>query len=178
MSEEHGGLMLPEKILEQIEISEEAIIADFGCGGGYFTIPLAKAAGQGKVYALDVIRDNLEAVKSKAELAEVGNIVTVHCNLETLGGSKIEDGSVDLVMMRNILFQSQKKEAILEEAKRILKPNGQIVLIEWSSGSALAPKEGWLLNKDQASQLIDSIGFTLIKELSLDEHHFGSVYKK
>ncbi len=178
MSEKHGGLMLPEKILEQLEISEEARIADFGCGGGYFSIPLAKTARQGKVFALDIIKDNLEAVKSKAELDGIGNIVTRHCNLEEDKGSKIKSISIDLVMMRNILFQSQRKEAIIKEAHRVLSPDGQLIIIEWQAGSVLAPKQGWLMSEEQARQLAESFSLVFVKELVLDEHHFGLVYKK
>lgn len=170
--------MPPEKILKQIEIDEQAKVADFGSGSGYFSVPLAEIAKQGSIYALDVIADNLEAVKSKAELAGVSNIITRQCDLEKPGGSKIESDSVDLVLMRNILFQSQKKQAVIEEAKRVLKPGGQLVVIEWQPEAVLAPKEGWLLNQAQADQLVDSAGFSLVKKLSLDEHHFGAVYKK
>ena len=168
----------PEAILEQLAISDKAKIADFGCGNGYFSVPLAKIAQQGKVYAIDIIKETLEAVKSKAVLEGVSNIETMHCNLEVAGGSKLSDGSIDLVLTRNILFQSRKKEGIMGEAERVLMVNGQLVLIEWVAGSSLAPKEGWLISKEDARQLAENGGFVFEKELEIDNQHYGLVFKK
>ncbi len=168
----------PETILEQLAIGDEAKIADFGCGNGYFSIPLAKIAQQGKVYAIDIIKEALEAVKSKAVLEGVSNIETLHRNLEVLGGSKLGDRSINLVLMRNILFQSQKKEGIIREARRVLGVNGQLVLIEWIAESSLAPKEGWFISKEDARRLAENEGFVFEKELEIDNQHYGLVFKK
>jgi len=178
MLNEETGLASPETILEQLSISDKAQIADFGCGNGYFSVPLAKIAKQGKVYAIDVVKETLEAVKSKAILEGISNIEPVHCNLEILGCLKLADGSIDFVLTRNILFQSQKKEEIIREAKRVLKSSGQLVLIEWIGGSSLAPKEGWFISQEEAQQLTKNEGFTFEKEIKIDNQHYGLVFKK
>ncbi|NQV00783.1 MAG: class I SAM-dependent methyltransferase [Parcubacteria group bacterium] len=177
MTENVNGFFKPEEILSQLDIRNNMIVADFGCGGGFFSIPIAKIVNQGQVYALDVVKENLEAVKSKAELEEVINIKTVHCNLEISGSSKIDDDSIDLVILRNILFQSQKKIEIIKEAKRVLKSAGQLVLIEWIKDSSLAPKQGWFISKEEVQQLTENEGLILDKELSMDNQHYGLVFK-
>ena len=178
MPEGTGGFLQPEKILEQLDVGDNIEAADLGCGHGYFSIPLAKIIPQGKVYALDVVKEALEAVKGKAEIEKIDNIKTIHCNLEDLEGSKLADQSVDLVLLANILFQSQKKLAILKEAKRILKKDGQLVLIEWIKGTSLAPKEGWLISKEEIRQLVETGGLTLDKELDIDSQHYGMIFRK
>src|SRR3989339_920324 len=97
-----GGLFSPEKILDQIEIREQMVAADFGCGHGFFSIPLAKRVPKGKVYALDVVKEALEAVQSRAELEKIDNIEIIQVNLENSGGSKLKDDSIDIVLLRNI----------------------------------------------------------------------------
>ena len=178
MPEGTGGFSQPGTILEQLDISDNMIVADFGCGHGYFTLPLSALVSQGKVYALDVVEEALEAVRSQAQLEGAINIETIHCNLEISGGSKLTEDSIDLVVLANILFQSQKKSAILKEAKRVLKTGGQIVLIEWIAGSTLAPKQGWFISKEQARKLVEAEGLTLDKELTIDNQHYGMVFKK
>ena len=44
----------PLDVIAQMELKEGISIADFGCGTGYLSIPLAKKIGkEGKVYSLD-----------------------------------------------------------------------------------------------------------------------------
>ncbi len=173
-----NGLIQPSEVLSQLELRDNMEAADFGCGNGYYSIPLAKMIPQGKVYALDVVKETLEAVVSAAKLENIENINTVHCNLEVLGSSKLEDNSIDLVLMRNILFQSEKKAEIIKEAKRILKLEGSLVLLEWIPGATMAPKEGWLISKEEAQKLIEAEGMGLDKELVMDNQHYGLMFKK
>ena len=178
MTEGTGGFLNPEKILEQLSLRDNITVADFGCGHGYFSIPLAKIFDQGTIYALDVVEEALQAVESRAGLEKVDNIKIIHCNLEVSESSGLADNSVDLVVLANILFQSQKKSAILKEAKRVLKQGGQLVLIEWIDGSSLAPKQGWLISKEEAQQIVEGKGMILDRELEMDSQHYGLVFKK
>lgn len=173
-----NGFLKPEEIIEQMDIHNSMNIADFGCGNGFFSIPMAKAADQGIIYALDVVKDSLEAVESKAKLENVENIETIHCNLENEKGSKLDGDSIDLTLLRNILFQSQKKSEIIKEAKRVLINGGKLVLIEWIKSSSLVPKEGWLISKEEALELVKIEGFEFEKELTIDDHHYGLVFRK
>jgi len=178
MRKKAGSFLEPEKILEQIDIRDTMEVADFGCGHGYFAIPLAKLVNQGLVYALDVLEEALEAVRSQAKLEKIFNIKTIHCNLEIPEGSKLGDDSVDLVILANILFQSQKKSEIIKEARRVLKDEGGLILIEWIAGAPLAPKEGWLISKEEAQESVKAEGLILGKELKMDNQHYGLVFRK
>ena len=73
-----SDIWLTEKavdVLKEIGIKEGQIILDFGCGAGYYTIPVAKIAGDnGKVYALDKDGNSLDELKNKAKEEKVKNI--------------------------------------------------------------------------------------------------------
>ena len=176
MIEHTGGFLDPEAILKQLDIRDNMQAADFGCGHGYFSIPLAKMANQGKIYILDVQKSALEAVKSQAELDKVDNIKAIHCNLETLNCSKLPDNSMDLVVLANILFQTEKKREIIKEAKRVLKKQGQMILIDWIPDSSLAPKKGWTISKEEARKIVEDEKMVFDKELKIDKQHYGIVF--
>lgn len=171
-----GGFLRPEQTLKQLDIHDGIAVADFGSGRGYFSIPMAKINPNGTVYAVDVIEEALQAVRAKAKLEKIFNIQTIRANLEVLGGSKLDDQSIDLVILANILFQTKNKKDILKEVKRVLKNGGKVAIIDWIEGVAMAPKEGWLISKEEAQQLAEETGFDLDKELEVDEHHFGLLF--
>jgi len=48
-------------------VNQGQVVADLGCGPGYFTIPLAEKVGEsGRVYAVDSDSKLIQAVKGKA----------------------------------------------------------------------------------------------------------------
>jgi len=174
-----GGFLNPREIVESLEIIKEGmVIADFGCGHGYFTIPLAKKVGEeGKVYALDVLPKALEAVKSRLKLENIQNVVPIRCNLEKENGSTLEDELCDIVWIANLLFQTEDDRAVVREAKRVLKKDGYIVFIEWRVDVPFGPK-GKRVAPEEAKKLFEEEGFLFEKTFSTDDYHYGMIFKK
>lgn len=173
-----GGFLQPEEIIKQLNIGKETVIADFGCGAGYFTIPLAKIAEEGKVYALDVLDTALESVRSRAKLEGLFNIETKHCNLEIVGSSGLENGSIDLILLANILFQSSKKSDIIKEAIRILKKGGELAIIDWKTNQPMGPSENLVVSLESIKKIAEDLKLKLKKEIPVDKYHWGTVFIK
>lgn len=181
-----GGFMNPEKILLQIGLKEGITVADFGCGHGYFTIPAGKiVGGEGKVYAVDVLTECLESIHSRAKLEGVINILTMRGNLEILGGSGIKDGIVDLALLHNVLFQSQKKADIIKESSRVLKSGGSLVVIDWlpivdsvGGNSFSGPPGGWRISSEEAKKITQEEGLSFSRSLDVGEYHYGLMFIK
>jgi len=174
-----GGFMDPDKIVKKLEIRSGMIVADFGCGAGYFTIPIARLVkNSGKVYAVDVLSSALEAVSSKAKLYGLLNIEPVRANVEIVGGSKLKDKSVDLVVLANILFQCNDYNSVFSEAKRIARDSGRILIIEWIPKKVpLGPKFEHCLSEDDVKKLSIKNGLKLVKRIEAGGYHYGMVFK-
>lgn len=174
-----GGFMNPDEVILKIGISSGMIVADLGCGAGYFTIPIAKIIkNSGKIYAVDVLSSALENVSSKAKLEDLLNVETVRANIEIVGGTKIEANSVDFVLLANVLFQCADYDAVFGEAKRILKNSGEIIVIDWiPKNIPLGPKFEHCLSENDVKKLAIKNGLKFAKEISAGEHHYGIIFK-
>jgi len=172
-----GGLINQDRIIAQLGIKNGMIIADLGCGAGYFTIPMAKALhNTGQVYAVDVLAFALESVMSQAKLYGLLNVRVKRANVETVGGTGIEAGKVDMAVMVNILFQCQDRDAVFQEAKRILAPGGRIVVIDWIPNNiALGPKFEHCLSEEMAKRIAIKNGLKVIQIIEAGETHYGFI---
>ncbi len=154
--------------------------ADFGCGSGFFTMLIAKRVGkEGKVTAIDVQEAALDSIHAKAKEKGLMNIDAVHADLEVPGSSRLADGSQDVVLMANVLFQSQKKADILTEAKRVLASSGRLVILEWDKGTGgFGPPDELRMDREAMKQLVQQQGFAFERLLETGQYHYGLVFTK
>lgn len=171
------GFINPLKLLPYFGISEGMQVADFGSGTGYFSILTAKKVGSsGKVSAIDVQESALEAVRSRARLENIFNLQTIRANLEIPKSTRLASNSQDRVYIHNVLFQSEKKEIILQEAFRILKSGGKIILIDWLPEKYPSdPTQVKLMSKVEAKNLLEKMGFELESDFVAGAYHYGLI---
>jgi len=156
------------------------VVADFGCGSGHYTIAAAKRVGEkGRVYALDIQKDLLQAMKSTVELNNLKNIEIIWADLDLSQGSRLADNSVDFVIISNILFQAENRQQITKEALRILKDGGGVAVIEWDrEGGKTGPLLEKRVAKEEARNIFLEQGFKLEKEFQPGDNHYGLIFKK
>lgn len=178
-SQEIGGFLNPQAIIENIDIIKEGMkVADFGSGAGYFSILLAKKVGKdGEVFSVDVLKEALEVIESKAKAEGLENVKAIRGNLEDKGGSGLKDGFCDIIFIANLLFQTENDKVVIEEAKRVLKENGFVIFIEWIPGVPFGP-EGKKIKKEEVINLFKEQGFTPKKEFPTDNYHYGLIFEK
>lgn len=172
-----GEIINIDKILNALHITETMTAAEFGCGMGTFAVKLAQRLKKGKVYALDVQEEKLSALKSRVKHEQINNILMILCDLEAPKGSTLQDSSLDIVLIPNVLFQAESKHAIIEEAKRVLKPHGQLLIVDWFEQSPLGPKKN-VASPEQIKQIAQSSGLILKNEFSAGAYHYGLLYIK
>ncbi len=163
--------------LGYLDLKESYSAAEFGCGTADFSLALAKALDKGRVYALDIQQDKLSVLKNKMALQKIYNISTIICDLEAPNGSTLKSNFLDIVLIPNVLFQSENRHAIMEEAKRILKPRGQLLVIDWLKPVAFGPKEN-LIDPKEVKELANILEISLKKEFALGDYHYGLIFIK
>ena len=72
---ERANILDPDSILEKLELTGEIVLADLGCGTGFFSIPASKRVK--KVFALDIQQEMLEILIDKIKKDKITNIETI-----------------------------------------------------------------------------------------------------
>lgn len=120
----------PYEIIKGLNIERGKIVADIGCGIGYFTIPFAKHLGeQGKVYAVDINPLMLAETNKRAEEEKLTNVEIVQSSENSF---KLNDSSVDFIFTSTVFHEVDSPKDFLDECKRILRKDGTIAILDWN----------------------------------------------
>jgi len=154
-------------------------VADLGAGTGYYAIAAGRrVGGSGRVYAVEVQKDLLGRLASNAAAQNVRNIEVVHGIIDKIGGTKLRDGMIDRAILSNTLFQIEEKDRdnLALEIKRIVKPGGKLLVVDWLPGSPIGPKT--CVPRVVAENLFNKNGFILEKSFTAGDHHYGLVFQR
>lgn len=170
----------PEKNLMQASVGRGMHVAEFGCGSGFYTLAVASLVGhEGKVYAIDVQRELLHKVSNEAKKLGLKNVSVIHADIETDKASALREESIDVVVIANTLFLIEKKDHVAEEARRILRKNGRVLVVEWSDTHAgIGPHAKSIIGQAQTESLFKTHGFSKVAEIDAGEHHYGIIFRK
>lgn len=170
----------PPRNVAAMEIEPGMTVADFGAGSGAYVLSIAeRLAHAGHVYAIDVQQELLRRIKNDTHKRGYKNVEIVWGDLERPHGSRIAANHVDRVLISNLLFQLEDKDIPLHEAYRILKPDGLLIIVDWSeSFGGMGPQKNDVVKKEAALQLSKKAGFEFVREFDAGAHHYGLISKK
>jgi ubiquinone/menaquinone biosynthesis C-methylase UbiE len=119
--------------LERLNIERGEIVLEIGFGTGHCLKQMAESVGEnGKVYGIDISSGMLEVSKERIEEAGLLDRVELYCG-DALK-MPYEDNKFDAVFMSFTLelFDTPEIPKVLNEIKRILKPNGRFGVVSMS----------------------------------------------
>jgi ubiquinone/menaquinone biosynthesis C-methylase UbiE len=150
----------PETTLKSIGLSAGMVFVDVGCGDGFFAIPAAQLVGEkGVVYAVDVEASAIERLKKKAVARGLRNLnARVGAAEETI----FCEECADIVFYGRVLHDFRDPARVLRNAKRMIKPAGTLVDLDWKKKPTLfGPPVRIRFSEEQAEGLIKAAGFTI-----------------
>ena len=167
----------PASNLAKLGVIDGMKVVDIGAGSGFYSIEAARKVGSsGRVYAVDVQKDLLERLRSHGAAQGLRNIEIVWGNAEKIGGTKLRESIADRVVVSNVLFQIEKPDDFVLEIKRIIKPQGKVLVIDWSEASAMSPQT--VVTSQKAQALFEKSGFKLEQNFNAGDHHYGIIFSR
>jgi ubiquinone/menaquinone biosynthesis C-methylase UbiE len=151
----------PRENVLQLGLHEGMRVGDFGAGTGHYTRVLASVVGRsGKVYAIDVQEDVLKHLKLNASPHSRGVVETVWGDIEKPMGTNLRGASLDAVVLANTFFQVENRYGVLNEIKRVLKPGGKLLVVDWAgSYGGMGPTTDKVVSEHEAEAFFINGGF-------------------
>lgn len=151
--------MDPERILAMAGLAPGMTFVDIGCGQGYFSIPAARAVGaDGRVYGIDIDEEALGLLNRMAEDKGLA-VRTFAGEAEKTIACK---GCADIAFFGICLHDFEDPEKVLDNARRMLKPGGRLVDLDWKKAAMEGgPPLEKRFSEQKASKLIEGAGFAI-----------------
>lgn len=167
--------LTPDHLVRELNLKPGDRVADLGSGTGAYTIALAREVGDiGQVFAVDVHREALHTLASTLERQKLLNVEMLWADIEK--GIPIDAYSLDAVVMSNVLFQLEDIGAALSYVSKIVKPEGMLLVIDWSSSHAgVGPHPSHVVTEERAEEIVQKHGFRILKRLPAGDFHYAFI---
>ena len=162
-----------------LRLVPEIVVADLGAGEGMVSQLLARRAK--KVHCIDSSRSMVRVGKELAKKNGLTNLAYKHGDIEKV---PLPDTSVDLALMSQSLHHAQRPEVALVEAYRILRPSGQIIVLDLKEHTFDKARElyadRWLgFSENDLYRMLRKVGFRKVSAEVVtredEEPHFATL---
>jgi arsenite methyltransferase len=122
----------PDRIMDALAIADGATVADIGAGAGWFTIHLARRVGpNGTVYAQDVQRQMLEAIRRRVGREGLQNVQT---RLGMGSTPNLPAGRFNAVLVVDAYQEVEGRVTFLRNLATALTRDGRIGIVNYKPG--------------------------------------------
>jgi SAM-dependent methyltransferase len=155
----------PAKALAALDLAPDAVIADIGAGSGYHALRIAPAIPQGRVVAIDIQQEMLDALRDRAR--ELG-ITNVEPHLGAIDALNLAPATLDAALMVDAYHEFSHPREMLLSLHGALKSGGRIFLLEFRGEDLRVPiKPLHKMTEAQARLEFEACGFHLVENRQL-----------
>lgn len=152
--------------LRHLQIDNDFVILDVGCGGGRTIQKLSALATEGTVYGVDYAKGSIAASRAKnAELIKAGRVQLYHAPVSRL---PFPDNRFDVVTAIETQYYWPDLPNDMREIKRVLKPGGTLLIIaetykggryDWLKGPVMKALRSELLSVVEQQRVFSASGY-------------------
>lgn len=117
----------PEYIQSKLNIKMSKIIVEIGAGTAFFSVAFLKQFEPSIIFACDISDIMVNWVQENIS-PDYPSIIPIKNQEKSV---PLDDQSADLVFMIALHHELDSPELILDEAYRLLKPGGKVLIVDW-----------------------------------------------
>jgi arsenite methyltransferase len=153
----------PDEVIKALNLKQGAVIADIGAGSGFFAFRFAPHVGaSGRVYAVDINSDMILYMNKRIRDSKIANVTTVLSDPED---PLLMENSIDLFFICNTWHHVSNRLHYLALMKKMLKPNGRIVVIDYKKETLpVGPPPEMKMAREEVIKEMRTAGFGLAGE--------------
>lgn len=168
-----------DKALAHLNLQSGMHVVQFGAQRrGHIAYTLAEIVGQnGKVTLVDVLAEELQAVKTFFAGKGIFWVNAVRGDFATDRGVPLEQGVADCVVIAHTAWRNPSHNTVLGEARRLLKPGGKILFLDWQKDTPdpLGSRVNGHLDILEAQRLCLQSGCERVERVVNNTKHWGFV---
>ena len=145
-----------KRLINSIDLPENAKILDLGAGYGEYSFSLAQALDHAQITALDIDRERVETLQHAIYASKVSNISTYHGYLEDLS-----EKEYDFIYAIDVFEHILPEEMPFKAAYERLKPKGHLMVKMPSKKQLTLLPESWFEDHQEW----------------LEDEHIGQIYE-
>jgi ubiquinone/menaquinone biosynthesis C-methylase UbiE len=163
-----------DEAVARLGLAPGAVVADIGAGSGVFTVPLARAVPQGRVYAVDIDQGLVDHIARKAEEARAANVKPV---LGAFTDPRLPARDVDVAFIFDVLHHIEDRATYLRSLAGYLRPGGRIAVIDFHPELGPHKNDPQLqVTRDQTREWMAAAGLRPLAEHALYDDKWYVVY--
>ena len=168
----------PKENVLQLALRDGMKVVYLGSGSGHYAHAAAAVVGhEGRVYALEIRQDMLKHIKESVHHHHRGIVEPLWGDIEKQGGTGLRDQSMDAAILANTFFQIENRQGLVAEIKRILKPTGKLLVVDWAgSYGGIGPAPERVVSEHSAEAFFINAGFHKVKSFRGGPHHYALVF--
>ncbi len=122
-----GLIMSARTVAARLPLKPDAQVLEIGPGSGYYSVEVARRIPGGALTLLDIQQEMLDKSAASLKAAGISNFSTRQSDGKSL---PFENASFDALFLVTVFGEIEERESFLQEAARVLKPDGVISITE------------------------------------------------
>ena len=170
MAPENQGVLDPYHVLSLLPLRPYESLADIGCGSGYFTVDLGKYLSRGKLYAMDIQEEMVQACRDRVQQAHLSNVEVLRCREISF---PVSPASLDCAFLAFVLHETEDRQSFLAAVAKLLRPGAWCAVLEWYRQKMdEGPPFAYRVTSKQVRQFAAGVGLTYKWQRDLNDKQY------